>query len=174
MSVWYCLRKTERCCTFPKDSPTVFKPSRTTPKYSIKCRSSTHQNMRAGCDGTIRHLESTGPLMSERSSSVTSAIQIFASEAKGLTKMTPATVLESNHLEISGAEMHALVAELYPICRSITGTGVRETLRRLREAIPLSIHEVPTGTQVFDWTVPREWNIRDAYVKDSTGERIID
>ena len=57
--------------------------------------------------------------------------------------------------------------ELYPICRSITGDGFRETLARLKKEIPLEVHEVPSGTQVFDWTVPREWNIRDAYVKNS-------
>jgi aminopeptidase-like protein len=77
-------------------------------------------------------------------------------------------------LESLGQNMHALIAELYPICRSITGDGVRETLRRLQRFIPLTVHEVPSGTQVFDWTVPREWNIRDAYVKSSRGERVID
>ncbi len=73
-----------------------------------------------------------------------------------------------------GAELHALVAELYPICRSITGDGVRETLRRIGELVPLELHEVPTGTQAFDWTVPREWNIRDAYVQDARGKRVVD
>jgi aminopeptidase-like protein len=73
-----------------------------------------------------------------------------------------------------GEELHELVAELYPICRSITGDGVRETLRRLGNVVPLEVYEVPTGTQAFDWTVPREWNIRDAYVKDSRGRRVVD
>jgi aminopeptidase-like protein len=73
-----------------------------------------------------------------------------------------------------GKEMHRLMSRLYPICRSITGNGFRETLNILSEQIPLEVHEVPSGTQVFDWTVPREWNIVDAYVKDSKGERIID
>jgi len=77
--------------------------------------------------------------------------------------------------EVAAAEaMYRLATELYPICRSITGDGVRETLRRLEAHVPLTIHEVPTGTQVFDWTVPREWNITDAYVKNSSGERVID
>jgi len=80
----------------------------------------------------------------------------------------------SSDLESLGQSMHALIAELYPICRSITGDGVRETLRRLQRFISLTVHEVPSGTQVFDWTVPREWNIRDAYVKNSRGERVID
>lgn len=70
--------------------------------------------------------------------------------------------------------MFALIRELFPLCRSITGDGVRQTLRILKRFIPLQVHEVPTGTQVFDWSVPREWNIRDAYVKNSQGERIID
>jgi aminopeptidase-like protein len=76
--------------------------------------------------------------------------------------------------DVLGHEMHALIAELYPICRSITGKGLRETLNRLQRFIPLTIQEVPTGTRVFDWTVPPEWNIRDAYVKNSRGERVID
>jgi aminopeptidase-like protein len=70
--------------------------------------------------------------------------------------------------------MQALVERLYPLCRSITGDGVRQTLEILRERIPLEIREVPTGTQVLDWTVPREWNIRDAYIKDPSGRRVVD
>lgn len=73
-----------------------------------------------------------------------------------------------------GRDMHRLIEALYPICRSITGDGVRESLRILARDIPLSIHEVPSGTPVFDWTVPPEWNIRDAYVKNGRGERVID
>ncbi len=73
-----------------------------------------------------------------------------------------------------GEEMYRLVAELYPICRSITGQGVRETLRILQRHIPLITREVPSGTRVFDWTVPKEWNIRDAYVRNARGERVID
>lgn len=74
----------------------------------------------------------------------------------------------------SGAELYALVQRLFPICRSITGDGVRKTLAIVGEHIPLSVQEVPTGTKVFDWVVPREWNITDAYVKDSRGRRVID
>jgi aminopeptidase-like protein len=70
--------------------------------------------------------------------------------------------------------MHDLISRLYPICRSITGDGVRETLAVLGEHIPLEIREVPSGTQVFDWQVPREWNIKDAYVQSASGERVID
>ncbi|MEV5573486.1 DUF4910 domain-containing protein [Spirillospora sp. NPDC052269] len=73
-------------------------------------------------------------------------------------------------------EMHALVERLYPLCRSITGDGVRRTLDIVGEYLPsLRAHEVPTGTDVLDWTIPREWNIRDAYIKDvATGERVVD
>lgn len=74
----------------------------------------------------------------------------------------------------AGEEMHRLATELFPICRSITGNGVRETLKILGAHVPLTIHEVPSGTKVLDWTVPPEWNIRDAYVLDDRGERIID
>ncbi|MGE0642677.1 MAG: DUF4910 domain-containing protein [Nitrospira sp.] len=73
-----------------------------------------------------------------------------------------------------GKWMHDLAATLFPICRSITGDGVRQTLRMLQKHIPIVVHEVPSGTQVFDWIVPKEWNIRDAYVLDSTGKRVID
>jgi aminopeptidase-like protein len=74
----------------------------------------------------------------------------------------------------TGAELHALVERLYPICRSITGDGVRQTLDIVGEHISLERHEVPTGTQVLDWTIPQEWNIRDAYVATPDGERVID
>ncbi len=73
-----------------------------------------------------------------------------------------------------GQEMHDLMAELYPICRSITGDGMRQSLAILARHIPLQLVEVPSGTAVFDWTVPKEWNIRDAYVKNAAGEKIID
>ncbi|GAB60771.1 MAG: DUF4910 domain-containing protein [Candidatus Jettenia sp.] len=79
-----------------------------------------------------------------------------------------------NTLTKTGLDMFNLISELYPICRSITGNGVRDTLTILQKHIPLITHEVPTGTKVFDWTVPKEWNIQDAYVKNSKGEKIID
>src|ERR671912_377581 len=71
-------------------------------------------------------------------------------------------------------EIFHLIERLYPICRSITGNGVRQTLRILQEYIPLTIREVPSGTRVFDWTVPKEWNIKDAYIKNSKGEKLVD
>lgn len=70
--------------------------------------------------------------------------------------------------------MHGLMRELFPICRSITGDGVRRTLRRLAEIIPLQLHEVPTGTEVFDWQVPKEWNIRQAWIAGPDGKRVVD
>ncbi|MYW94013.1 DUF4910 domain-containing protein [Amycolatopsis rubida] len=74
----------------------------------------------------------------------------------------------------TGPEMHALVERLYPFCRSITGDGVRQTLAVIGEHLPLDRYEVPSGTEVLDWTVPPEWNIRDAFVADSSGRRVID
>lgn len=73
-----------------------------------------------------------------------------------------------------GKATYQLISELYPICRSITGNGVRQTLNIIRKHIPLTVHEVPSGTRAFDWTVPKEWNIKNAYVKNSKGEKIID
>jgi aminopeptidase-like protein len=74
----------------------------------------------------------------------------------------------------TGQEIYRFIKELYPICRSITGDGFRSSLGILARYIPLEMHEVPSGTQVLDWTVPREWNIRDAYIKNSAGEKIVD
>ncbi len=70
--------------------------------------------------------------------------------------------------------MMKLIRELYPICRSITGNGVRETLAIVGRHVPLARHEVPSGTAVLDWTVPPEWNIRDAWIKNASGERVVD
>jgi aminopeptidase-like protein len=84
------------------------------------------------------------------------------------------TWTENLDLAAAGRAMHAWMAELFPICRSITGDGIRATLRRIGERIPLEFSEVPSGTQVFDWTVPPEWNIRDAYIADQYGRRVVD
>ena len=74
----------------------------------------------------------------------------------------------------TGDDIYRLVSDLYPICRSITGEGLRDTLRRIQEIVPLTILEVPSGTPVFDWTVPREWTIREAYIRDLDGNKVVD
>lgn len=73
-----------------------------------------------------------------------------------------------------GKQMYELIEELFPICRSITGNGVRKSLKIIKKHIPIEINEVRSGTKVFDWTIPKEWNIKDAYVKNSKGRKIID
>ncbi len=67
-----------------------------------------------------------------------------------------------------------LMEEIYPLCRSITGEGVRATLAAVSRLIPLEITEVPSGTKVFDWEVPREWNLKEAWIKDASGRRVVD
>ena len=88
--------------------------------------------------------------------------------------MTTSEVIRALPNLHTGSAMHGLAGELYPICRSITGKGFRDSLALLQKQIPLVMHEVPSGTQVFDWTVPKEWNIREAYVRNSGGEKVID
>lgn len=83
-------------------------------------------------------------------------------------------IIAPNAVDNVGLRMHLLMTELYPICRSITGDGFRKSLAILQKQIPIEIHEVPSGTAVFDWTVPREWNVKDAYVKDPDGKKVID
>ncbi|MFI7132822.1 DUF4910 domain-containing protein [Nonomuraea sp. NPDC050153] len=75
---------------------------------------------------------------------------------------------------MNGGGMHDLVRRLYPLCRSITGDGLRQTLEIIGESIPLEITQVPTGTKVLDWTIPREWNIREASIKDAAGNKVVD
>jgi aminopeptidase-like protein len=81
---------------------------------------------------------------------------------------------ERKDLKEVGRDLHGFAASLYPICRSITGSGIRQTLAMIQERIPLKNHEVPTGTAVFDWKVPKEWNIQDAYIKAPGGKRVVD
>jgi aminopeptidase-like protein len=73
-----------------------------------------------------------------------------------------------------GDRLYGFAAGMYPICRSITGDGIRQTLARIADRVPLTMVEVPTGTAVFDWTIPKEWNIQDAYVKRSDGKKVVD
>jgi aminopeptidase-like protein len=74
-----------------------------------------------------------------------------------------------------GDKIYQLCVDLFPICRSLTGNGVRKSLNIIKKHIPnLYIHEIPTGTKCFDWVVPKEWNISDAYITDSSGSKIVD
>jgi aminopeptidase-like protein len=82
---------------------------------------------------------------------------------------------EGKHRDLAdGDVLHRFAAGLYPICRSITGDGLRKTLSEIQNLIPLQTVEVPTGTPAFDWFIPKEWNIRDAYIKDRDGRRVVD
>jgi len=84
-------------------------------------------------------------------------------------------VIEATTSRMTASEpLMQLARDLYPICRSITGDGVRSTLRRITEEIPLEIVEVPSGTKAFDWTVPNEWNVREAFIETLGGERVVD
>lgn len=84
--------------------------------------------------------------------------------------------MSDNNISFIGQDMYNLCTELFPLCRSITGNGVRKTLSVLNSAIggEMVVHEIPSGTQVFDWTIPKEWNIRDAWIKDNAGNKILD
>lgn len=76
---------------------------------------------------------------------------------------------------LEGEKAYKIAERIFPICRSITGNGVRKTLYILKEYLPeLEIKEVPSGTQCFDWTIPKEWNIEEAYIENSKGKRIVD
>lgn len=78
-------------------------------------------------------------------------------------------------MENAGKQIYQIAGELFPICRSITGNGVRQTLRILQKWVPqIKISEVPSGTKVFDWEIPKEWNITEGYIENSQGKRIID
>ena len=97
------------------------------------------------------------------------------SEAHGdAASVGPSGFLDLRSTPGVGDELYALAERLFPFCRSITGNGVRQTLNVVAERIPLQVNEIPTGTAVFDWTVPKEWNIRDAYIKDAAGNRVVD
>ncbi|MGH3331233.1 MAG: DUF4910 domain-containing protein [Nocardioidaceae bacterium] len=91
-----------------------------------------------------------------------------------VAKLINELAAENGNADTLGGQMHATMQALYPICRSITGDGVRATLDVLEKSVPLQRHAVPSGTRAFDWTVNDEWNVRDAYVADRHGNRLID
>src|SRR6201998_357388 len=91
-----------------------------------------------------------------------------------MKEMSALGKLDQENRTAIGTELHQFARDLFPICRSITGNGIRETLALIGKRIPLEITEVPTGTQVFDWAVPKEWNIRDAYILGPGKERVVD
>jgi aminopeptidase-like protein len=82
--------------------------------------------------------------------------------------------MSDNRIGADAVAMRKFIEELYPVCRSITGEGLRQTLSRIGEEIPVKVTEVPSGTSVFDWTVPKEWNIRRAFLEGPDGKRIVD
>ena len=73
-----------------------------------------------------------------------------------------------------GAEIHSFMADLFPMCRSLTGDGVRDTLAAVARQVPVEVTEIPTGTAILDWQVPPEWTIRDAWIADTSGRRLVD
>ena len=73
-----------------------------------------------------------------------------------------------------GSELYSIVSDLYPLCRSISGEGLRISLRRLQRHVPMALREIPSGTNVFDWVVPKEWNIHDAFIRNKNGQKVVD
>jgi len=86
----------------------------------------------------------------------------------------PAEIVDGGSDSELGFRMHRLACELYPLNRSLTGPGVRATLRSVATRLPLTLHEVPSGTAAYDWTVPDEWVVRDAYIALPDGHRLVD
>src|SRR5436305_10218575 len=137
------------------------------PRFATRCRRPTTRKPPGVYAGTIRHSRSPGRPASPSSMRGTRPIRTS-------TKMSLLKELGPSKLTETGRDLHRFAAELYPICRSITGDGLRRTLASIQNRIPLEIREVPSGTPVFDWTVPKEWNIRDAYIRNSAGRKVVD
>ena len=111
-------------------------------------------------------------IMAKSTANGTARIGHLARE--GAAAKSFAEILALSHEPSMGQRIHDLIARLYPIPRSLTGDGLRRSLSIVGERIPLEIHEVPSGARALDWTVPKEWNVREAYVANSRGERVID
>ncbi len=92
---------------------------------------------------------------------------------QGRARVTAAPTLDPPRARV-GTDAHRLMTRLRPLCRSLTGAGVRETFDLIGQEIPLARTEVASGTRVFDWIVPDEWNIRDAYIAAPDGTRVVD
>ena len=139
-------------------------------EYKISA-SRTIRTPHAAFAGTTLHSESNGRARSTSSASATARTQT----SKPFTESRPVAFEPAPHgVEPgAGAGMYRFMERLFPICRSLTGDGVRETLRLVDERVPLTVHEVPSGTEVLDWTVPEEWNVRDAYIAKE-GRRVVD
>lgn len=88
--------------------------------------------------------------------------------------MERSALLEGADIDAEIASMSDLMREAFPLCRSITGAGVRDTLAIVARSIPIAIHEVSTGSAALDWIVPREWRVREAWIKDAAGRKVVD
>lgn len=141
------------------------------------------KNVKYDLEGVAKFLEHKGVLKSAQLGyskiRTVSAVDAFNEIQKGFKEnvyfmLQERPVIDGNIPREVDREMYELTKTLFPICRSITGDGLRETLRILQNHIPLQMHEVSSGTKVFDWTIPKEWNIKDAYVMDERGRKVID
>jgi len=151
-------------------------------KYNVR---PLDKNIEYDLEGIANFLESKGVLkkveLGGSKIRVVSAVDAFNEIKNGLKNNIHMLLKENFNMNSDeylshevGDSMHNLAKRLFPICRSITGNGVRETLKIIQEHIPIKIQEVPTGTKVFDWVIPKEWNIKDAYVINEKGKKIID
>jgi dTDP-4-dehydrorhamnose 3,5-epimerase len=154
----------------------------TPPRSRTRCRRRSCPRPRGASAGTIRSTARSGPARSRSSPRVTGTTPMWmprcSRSSVACSAVTGAEqvrrLIERLDAEAVAAEMHATVRELYPIARSITGDGLRQSLRILQAIAPMSLHEVPTGTPVLDWVVPREWNLEAARLLGPDSEVVVD